>query len=325
MPHPDPLVRRSAPCSSLASSYPPVFRHPHKRLVHSLLTQVPEAGEITVSRWGQEDIPGELRWADMEPPRVVIRSNIYNYLPEVPEALEWHLNFAHSTLFVAYGGPLFAQDEMQVAEHPILASVHEWMRKTASGPWAPYTRVDEEATPILIRGASRRGVVATEPDVGRSSGLYGNAFGAASSDVIRRATAVLDPPTVTNLLAMEAPTGGTGRYTYGEIRGVLTTAYTGFRAMMAESDGSPVVLHTGHWGTGAYGGARELMATLQLLAAQAAGVPTVVFHTFDEAGMLPVMASMTNLAAMTSAAPTVEAAITALEVDGFSWGESDGN
>ena len=37
--------------------------------------------------------------------------------------MDWYLNFAHYDLFCAYGGALFAQDEMQVVEHPALASL----------------------------------------------------------------------------------------------------------------------------------------------------------------------------------------------------------
>jgi len=32
----------------------------------------------------------------------------------------WYVNFADPRLFTAYGSGLFAQDEIQAAEHPIL-------------------------------------------------------------------------------------------------------------------------------------------------------------------------------------------------------------
>ncbi len=32
----------------------------------------------------------------------------------------WHVNFADRHLFVAYGSPLMAQDEIQCMEHPVL-------------------------------------------------------------------------------------------------------------------------------------------------------------------------------------------------------------
>lgn len=42
-----------------------------------------------------------------------------------------------------------------------------------------------------------------------------------------------------------------------------------------------MVVHTGNWGTGAFGGNRILMATIQLLASQVAQVDELVFHTFE--------------------------------------------
>lgn len=39
--------------------------------------------------------------------------------------MEWWVNFADPILFVAYAGRLFAQDEIQVAEHPALGHLKE--------------------------------------------------------------------------------------------------------------------------------------------------------------------------------------------------------
>jgi hypothetical protein len=47
--------------------------------------------------------------------------------------LDWHINFADKHLFGYYGGGLFAQDEMQTAEMPILASVREALVRRAGG------------------------------------------------------------------------------------------------------------------------------------------------------------------------------------------------
>lgn len=41
--------------------------------------------------------------------------------------LRRYVNFADPNMFVAYAGPLFAQDEIQVMEHPTLASVREYL------------------------------------------------------------------------------------------------------------------------------------------------------------------------------------------------------
>jgi len=196
----------------------------------------------------------------------------------------------------------------------------------------PVTREDGVATPMLPRGVERRCAVATDddPDEDRPIGLYGNAFGRAREEAVRRATQVLDPPSITNLLAMEAPPGSTGRYTAEQIHGVMATAYTGFRAARLESalalgDDVEVVLHTGHWGTGAYGCNRVLMAMLQVIAAKAAGLDRMVFHTYDQAGAAPCRESVVRLKELATGAATLGEALSAIDAAAFEWGVSDGN
>jgi len=47
--------------------------------------------------------------------------------------------------------------------------------------------------------------------------------------------------------------------------------------------GTPrVIIHTGHWGTGAYGGNKVLMAILQIAAAHLAGVDQIVYWAFSD-------------------------------------------
>lgn len=74
--------------------------------------------------------------------------------------MEWHVNFADPHLFVAYAGPLFAQDEMQVAEHPVLAAL-----KQALDADGVDSRTDGDAgpTPVLVTGAERRVSIASDP------------------------------------------------------------------------------------------------------------------------------------------------------------------
>lgn len=48
--------------------------------------------------------------------------------------MDWHINFADKHLFGYYGGGLFAQDEMQAAEIPTLASVRESLVRKTKGP-----------------------------------------------------------------------------------------------------------------------------------------------------------------------------------------------
>jgi hypothetical protein len=111
----------------------------------------------------------------------------------------------------------------------------------------------------------------------------------ASRDVIECATRKLEPATVSNLLAMEAPKGGSGNYTRDQIGDALHTAFTGFAAVRAQSIESSaaidtVVIHTGNWGCGAFGGNVGLMYTVQMLAGLWAGIDELVFNDVQSEG-----------------------------------------
>ena len=177
--------------------------------------------------------------------------------PSLPSPLtplqEWWINFADTQLFVASGASLYAQDEIQVSEHPSLAHLkealyaREWSDTTSciythvsiltaalvshqvSARYTPKTREQNSATPILIRGVERRIAVSVEVNAaqGRPQGLYGNAFGCASEDAVRAAVRRIEPPTTTHLVCMAALHGGFGRYTEAQLRDLFGTAYTG--------------------------------------------------------------------------------------------------
>jgi Poly (ADP-ribose) glycohydrolase (PARG) len=86
-----------------------------------------------------------------------------------------------------------------------------------------------------------------------------------------------------------------------------------------------VIIHTGFWGCGAYGGNRVLMTILQILAAQLAGVNCLVFHTGDEAGIWTYQDAENTLRQEKGNASNVTELINALQAGNFSWGVSDGN
>lgn len=151
-------------------------------------------------------------------------------------------------------------------------------------------------------------------------------------DRVRQATTRLDPPTITNVIAIAAPTGGFGPYSARDVEFVLETAYAGFRAAALESErirggAGPVVVHTGFWGCGAFGANRVLMPALQLVAAELAGVTRLVFHAVDTAGLEAFDKARAyvrdNLAGQGSSA--VADLVTRVVAHGFEWGVSDGN
>ena len=287
---PKPLERMTFDTAKLIAEYPPLLRHPNKRVVFDIACSTSDdcSGELGYTRWPTFRLPERV---DPTAGLSVLESRcgIMDYEPvrDIDGAIEWHVNFADPMLFFAYGSGLFAQDEMQCAEHPALGSLVEALR--ADGH-RPVTETADGPTPVLITGIQRRCRVATNMNAaeGRPRGLYGNEFAVAPEDAVARATMRIDPPTITNLIAMAAPTYRSGRYERAMIERILVTAYTGFAAAVAESarlaPDAPVVVHTGFWGCGAFGGNRTLMSTLQLIAAGMAGIARLVFHTASAEG-----------------------------------------
>lgn len=324
------IYRQDFKAQKLVASYPPQLYDRNKKVVFemSLPHGATHSGTISVTRWQQMPLPETIERNRLSP-SFELRENYFTYESVSNESVDWHLNFAHYDLFCAYDGPLFAQDEMQVAEHPALASLRHAL---IDSEYAPLTVENGVATPILIRGVERRCAIATDvnPDEKRPYGLYGNQFARASEEAIRLATRVLDPPTVSNIIAIEAPAYGEGRYSQEQIKFVLSTAFTGFRAAVYESRRgvSPsvqTVIHTGYWGCGAYGGNRELMPLLQMIAACWAEVDVLVFHTGGDSG--GYAQSVKTLAEILPPDVNVNTddLIARIEGIGYTWSVSDGN
>jgi hypothetical protein len=330
---PEPLERLVFPTQKLMGEHPPVIRNRNKRMVLELA--FPEGstsgGELAYTRWATLPLP---KTADPATALELVeaREGAYDYAsePAIPGAVHWHVNFADPRLFVAYSGALFAQDEMQVAEHPALGALKEAL---VAGGFPALTVEDGRPTPVLIEGVERRCRIATDRDLsaGRPRGLYGNAFGQASAEVVRQAVSRIAPPTITNLIAMAAPDGGVGPYEAQDFQYVLDTAFTGFRAAVLESQDdaghqAPTVVHTGYWGCGAFGGNRVVMATLQALSAQMAGVDRLVLHTFDAAGVAAWEEAKSLLADLDgSGATPIPTLVDRLLARGYHWGVRNGN
>jgi hypothetical protein len=217
----------------------------------------------------------------------------FKYEADEEDSLHWYANFADAELFGYYGSNLFAQDEIQAMEHPVLASLREALnkkREKGEKNAIPVTSNKGIATPCVIRGVPRWCSVDTRSSSDYPTGLYGNNFSHAPSHIVIKATTFLNPPTLTNLYAIDAPKYGRGAYTEEQIVYVISTAYTAFMACRHESyeharergwsSVPKVVCHTGNWGCGAYGGNITLMAICQLIAARFVCVDTLVYHTF---------------------------------------------
>lgn len=327
----EPLFRVSFDAARLLYDYPPKLRHANKLSLFELAYPPgSEAhGTIEVTRW-RADVDEELRLSQHA--ESTVEPNFYNYPSSPAGSLEWHVNFADPHLFVAYGSGLFAQDEMQVAEHPLLGSVREAL---LAADLTALTRDEHGGSPILVRGVERRIEVQTNPDraAGRPFGLYGNRFAAVNADTVRSATRTIDPATISNIISIAAPAYGHGEYQPSQIEYILETAFTAFAAARNETLGAfgptaQTTIHTGFWGCGAFGGNRRLMIALQSLAARAAGIDRVVYHAGDNDGVLEVRRGLDvadTLAAKCGPECDLGTLIDRCVLLGFEWGVSDGN
>jgi hypothetical protein len=133
---------------------------------------------------------------------------------------------------------------------------------------------------------------------------------------------------------MAAPSYGQGVYSLEEIEYILATAFTGFMAARFESapenssTSAELVVHTGFWGCGAFGGNRVLMALLQLLAARLSQLDQLVFHTHLPAGSAAFQqASKIWQCDLFREGHQVEVAslLEQIQEMRFQWGVSDGN
>jgi hypothetical protein len=330
---PEPLQRRTYQAAELVRQHPPVLRNENKQVVFAIACPAGtvQSGRLEYSRWPEIPLPQPFEIDPVRAARaVVVRDGFYDYRPvlEPGAGVEWHVNFADPNLFYAYGSSFFAQDELQVAEHPIIGSLREAI--VAEGRPAT-TIANGRPTPVLVTGAERRVRIENAPGAvrGGPSWLYGQAFARATAEAVRQATTRVDPPTISNIVAIAAPYGGRGRYQCAQIDLALSTAYSGFRAAVLESKrtagpGARVAIHSGFWGCGAFGGNRVMMTLLQLLAADQAGVDRLEFHVGDPSGRTSVeraLALVPDLATATSATDMIARA----EALGLSWGVSDGN
>jgi hypothetical protein len=330
---PEPLQRRTYQAAELMRQHPGVLRNENKQVVFAIAcpTGAVHSGRLEYSRWPEIPLPLPCEVDPVSAARLaVVRDGFYDYRPVLDPGVgvEWHVNFADPNLFYAYGWALFAQDEIQVAEHPVLGSLREAL--VAEGR-PTTTRENGRPTPVLVMGAERRVSIEAAPGAGkgRPSWLYGMAFARATADAVRQATTRIDPPTISNIIAIVAPYGGRGRYQREQIGLAIGTAYSGFQAAVLESRRTAgpdalVAIHSGFWGCGAFGGNRVMMTLVQLLAADMAGVARLVFHVGDPSGRTSVeraLALAPGLATATSATELIARA----EALGLVWGVSDGN
>jgi len=115
--------------------------------------------------------------------------------------------------------------------------------------------------------------------INTGGGLYGNLMKFKPEQFLAKSK-LQKPPQVVHILAIAAEGYGPAGepYSIETIQYTFDTAYIGFMQAKLEAQDAAgeqqvhVVIHSGNWGCGAFGGNLVLMGLLQMLAARAAGV-----------------------------------------------------
>lgn len=198
---------------------------------------------------------------------------VFPYKKSDEANFEVTLNFSDPQgLFHYCWSDLFAQDEIQAMEFPLVLHLREYVEKVQPSILS-YDKDKPSAT--LLKNLPRYGSI-------NSSGIYGQNFAGASDDVIASKTTAIDKPERYNILAMAAypiPNGEGGMPYENEIlKSLLEIAVAGFSAAKAEAGSKHLVINTGNWGTGVFGHNPLLVAIVQIIAAQIAGVNELNYY-----------------------------------------------
>lgn len=221
-------------------------------------------------------------------PTVVCFDQVFQYDASTEDKKHWSINFADPRLFSFCTSPLLAQDELQVLEHPGLYHL-----KAALDKADPQLKLGilNKCEIALITNVDRLGALDTKAKLSSTGQtLYGNGFMSAAQEDVASCLTKFDTPHPSNILAMAAPriskTLFNKLYTKAHLEELFYTAYVGFRAIKEKDDAASTVLHTGHWGAGAFGNDRKTVAIIQIAAARLAGLEEVRYHNLGDAKSL---------------------------------------
>lgn len=242
----------------------------------------------------------------------------------------WYVNFADPVLFVAYDSDLFAQDEIQTLEMPLLGSCQRYLEEKALDGLEIYTQVHGVPTPYLIKNVPQWMTVNTSPVMpdGRVESIYGYMFEESDEETVRAGVKVLEGQRFNNIMAISAAVPGEGTYSKDDIRLLLKTLLCSFDYVVENPIGgssedltAKTVIHTGNWGCGAFGGNRELTYVLTIYSACVCKVDRLVLHGVSDDCLDRAKAVVAAL----DGNMTIEEVVDSLYERRYQWGESDGN
>lgn len=310
--------------ADLIKNYPPKYDCQRKAQLYNkaLRYHKSQRGIIKVSRWTyNKDRKAPITF-EKNPVEISIDNNFFRYDDSYENQKTWWLNYADENLFGYYSSDLFAQDEIQTLEHPLLGSIVEYLDENDLQDLKTKTEEKDFVSPYLIENAPYWIKIDTSPILkdGTVGNLYSWNFVDASEEEVNAGISIIQKEIKNNIIAMAAPSRGKGEYTKEQLTRSLETVIVAFGAAKKISNTNKFekcIIHTGNWGCGAFGNSKELMYLVQILGASVVGVDKLVFHSVDE--------EIFNLAKNKFNNCDVNDIIGYLQNQHYQWRESDNN
>ena len=282
------LGKVSVKVQDLMKKYPPVFENSVKKeyFEKAAFCHRKQKGIVKISRWSfdtERKSPLDFEKHDLDIQNV---SDFFSYEEGKEDEKIWWLNFADENLFGYYGSDLFAQDEIQTFEHPLLGSVMEYLDAEKIPEMPSKTKEKTRSTPYLIENIPYWIKVNVNPTLknGEKGNIYGWKFSQSSREDISCGISIIERDWKNNIIAMAAPCGGKGNYSQSELIRLMETVLVAFGAAVKTANlerYTKTIIHTGNWGCGAFGNNKELIYLSQIIAASLVGVDTLIFHGAD--------------------------------------------
>lgn len=256
------------------TTYPQLIKDANKLFVYEQLVQGQSIGnEITLTKFSIDDPEAleSLSLFNSECPHVERVDGPFRYDPSTSDTVHWTANFADAYLFGYCEGPLLAQDELQVLEHPALAHI-----KNALPTDQRILKLYEAA---LVQNVPRLGSLNTSKPLDNGYSLYGNYFTKASHSEILSRLIRFSIPTKNHIFAIAAPriplSLSDQPYEREDLEKLLFTSYNAFQGIKKRCPGQKVVIHSGNWGAGAFGNDPKTVHLIQLASARWAGIDEI--------------------------------------------------
>ena len=228
----------------------------------------------------------------------------------------WAVNFADPNIFQYYGTDLFAQDEIQVAEHPFLASIREMLLVKRFNT----NTIDDNGfgSNMIFTNIPRMCSIEI------SDKIYGVNFKNCDLENILYSTKTIHN-SISNIIAMSSLFGFDGLYRAEQIGWLISNAYSAFVGAKLISNTKSCSIQTGFWGCGAFGGNKTLMIIVQIIVAHLSRVEKISFYIVNQKNLICANEAVLLAKKLLNNFSSTECIINELVNLNFNWRNSDKN